>query len=130
MAWPENHLKEYFVTGKKDFFEVLPEDEWPYVLYQRGSDWMTFKEKNHKTVNDYVISILKDDTKKFSGFLMKFVNSDFSSLNNIDNFKRIYDLESFKQIAEEFKDSKLLNNDEKKIINTFLDSFLPQEFSN
>lgn len=115
-------LEEYFIEGKKDIFESLNKNEWNFILYQ-WANWITYNGKNKEIVSDYVLSLIKDDAKKFSKFLMKVVDEKYPPPEkpSFGEFKRIYKFKEFEKIAKKYKDDKQLSEEERKIINIFLE---------
>ena len=117
-------LKEHFVDKKRDIFKEIPEKEegWVFILYQWATNWDTFEGDNNKTVNDYVLSLIKDDAKKFVKFLTSQTEITFSDTQtfNLKKFSRIYILSDFKKLAEKFKNNSNLSNEEKEMIKIFL----------
>lgn len=116
------HLQEYFIDGKRDIFEIFDENEWIFILYQWATNWMTSEEEQNEVVSNYVLSLVKDDARKFSNFLLKFVDKNISS--EIAGYKRIRSLfkyTDFEKVAKKFKRSRLLSDEEKKMIEKFLE---------
>jgi len=89
-------LKEHFVDKKRDIFKEIPEKDggWIFVLYQWGSNWESFGGDNNKIVNNYVLSIIKDDAKKFTEFLTSQKGITFSEtpVFNLKEISRIYSI--------------------------------------
>lgn len=103
-------LKKHFVDGNKDIFSELKEErDWAFVLYQWATNWMTFKGGNNQIVNNYVLSLIKDNSKKFAKFIMhQLQRTEFS----MENLRKIYNIEKLKDLAEKHKDSDMLNQEE------------------
>ena len=105
-------------------FKELPEKDgdWVFVLYQWATNWDILKEDNNKTVNNYVLSLIKDKAKKFVKFLMH--QREIAHLDNrtfnLNKFSKIYNLAEFQKLAGKFKNDPSLSNKEKKIIEIFL----------
>ncbi|MCX6579373.1 MAG: P-loop NTPase fold protein [Candidatus Aminicenantes bacterium] len=123
-------LNKYFVDNKRDIFEIYNEPaEWDFILALWGTEWKSWDGQFSEIVQDYVLSLLKDDAEKFYKFLCKMV-VQFQSLNisksKVDDFKRYYDVTKFKEIALKFKDSDILSPEKKNLINKFLES-VPQD---
>ncbi len=127
-----SRLKKYFVDEKRDIFEEIQGKDggWVFVLYQWGSNWESFEGENSKIVNDYVLSIIKDDAKKFVKFLTSQTEITFSDTQtfNLKKFSRIYNLSDFKKFVEKFKDDPILSSKEKETIEIFLKTY--QDFKN
>jgi len=123
-----NRLKKYFIDEKRDIFEEIPEKDggWFFVLYQWATNWGTFKGDNYKIVNNYVLSLIKDDVEKFVTFLAphkeKVPLSDVQ-IFNLEKFNRIYNIASFKKLAEKFKGDPVLSSKEKETIEIFLKAY-------
>ena len=123
-----NRLKKYFIDEKRDIFVEIPEKdgERNYILNLWGSNWESFEGDNNKIVNNYVLSLIKDDTKKFIKFLAFYKNKMiFSDTQTFDlkNFSRFYNLSDFKKLAEKFKNDPTLSIEEKKTIEIFLKTY-------
>jgi len=112
---------------KKEIFDEI-DYRRDFILHQWATNWMTFEGDNNKIVNDYLIPILKKSPKKFVTFLsyyhLKHIRVETDKIVfDLKIIKRIYDIESLKDLAEEFKNDQSLNNEEKGIIKSFLKSF-------
>jgi len=120
-------LKKYFIDENRDIFSELPDERgWAFVLYQWATNWMTFTGKNKEIVNNYVFSLIKDDAKKFVKFLRNLKTSEALSttLNfDFDKFDKVYDLSKTKNLAEKFKDSSSLSEEDKDLIKKFLELY-------
>ena len=127
-----NRLKKYFVDEKRDIFkEVSGKDGgWIFVSYQWGSNWGSFEGDNNKIVNDYVLSLIKDNAKKFITFLASQREVTFSDVLvfNLKEISRIYNLSELNKLAEKFKDNPTLPSKEKETIEIFLKTY--QDFKN
>jgi predicted KAP-like P-loop ATPase len=125
-------LKEHFVDKKRDIFKEIPEKDrgWIFVLYQWATNWETFKGDNNKVVNNYVLSLIKGDAKKFITFLASQEGVTFSDapVFNLKEISRIYSLSDLNKLAEKFKDDPTLSRKEKGTIEIFLKTY--QAFKN
>jgi len=127
-----NRLKKYFIDEKRDIFEEISEKDRGliFVLYPWGSNWESFKGNNNKIVNNYVLSLIRNDVEKFVTFLAvhkeKMPLSDVQTFN-LENFSRIYNLSDFKKLAEKFKDDPTLSSKEKETIEIFLKTYKDYE---
>ena len=123
-----NRLKKYFIDEKRDIFVEIPEKdgERNYILNLWGSNWESFEGDNNKIVNNYVLSLIKDDAKKFIKFLAfykkKMIFSDTQTFD-LKNFSRFYNLSNFKKLAEKFKNDPTLSIEEKETIEIFLKTY-------
>lgn len=116
------HLQEYFIEGKRDIFEIFDENEWFFILYHWATNWMASEREQNEIVSDYVLSLVKDDARKFSNFLLKFTEDDVFGGN--DGFKKIQNIfkyKDFETVAKRFKRSRLLSDEEKNMIEKFLE---------
>lgn len=117
-----NHLQEYFIEGKRDIFEIFEGNEWPFILYQWAINWTTSEEEQNEIVSDYVLSLVKDDARKFSNFLLEFADKNWT--HEIIGFKRIQNIfkyKDFEKVAKKFKRSRLLSDEDRKMIEKFLE---------
>ena len=105
-------------------FEEIPEKDggWVFILYQWATNWNTFEGNNNKTVNDYVLSLIKDDAKKFTEFLSSQKGIAFSddTVFSLKEISRIYSILDLNELANKFKDDPTLSIEEKETINIFL----------
>ena len=122
-----NRLKKYFVDEKRDIFEEFSEKDrgWIFVLYQWGSNWDSFEGENNKIVNDYVLSLIKNNAKKFTLFLSSQEGLSFSDapVFNLKEISRIYCLSDLNKLAKKFKDDPTLSSKEKETIEIFLNTY-------
>lgn len=122
-----NRLKKYFVDEKRDIFEEIPEKDggWIFVLYQWATNWETFKGDNNKVINNYVLSLIKGDAKKFITFLASQRGVTFSDapVFNLKEISRIYNLSDLNKLAEKFKNNPTLSSKEKETIEIFLKTY-------
>ena len=115
-------LKEYFIDGKQDIFEIISENEWVFFLHQWYYSLKGDEGTNKKIINNYVLSLVKHDAKKFSNFLMKCTEKSVSGdIVDFRHFNAIFSYEDFKKVAMGFKVSQLLSDEEKIVINKFLE---------
>lgn len=116
-------LKKYFIDGKRDFFEIISENAWFFFLYEWYYSLTGDEGTNKKIINDYVLSLVKDDAKKLSNLLVKFakINEMSGEIVNFGKFKDIFSYEDFEEIARKFKDSQLLSDEGRIVINKFLE---------
>jgi hypothetical protein len=121
-----NRLKKYFIDEKRDIFVELPEErDWVFVMYQWASDWMSFKNKNKDIVNMYILSLVKDNRKELVKFIMALrrKNPNGQMVFALKEFENVYNLEEFARLAESFKNSPELIDEETRILEEFLDSY-------
>jgi len=127
-----NRLKKYFVDEKRDIFEEIPEKDggWIFVLYQWVTNWETFKGDNNKVINNYVLSLIGDDSKKFVKFLMSQKGITFSddTVFSLKEINRIYSIADLNKLANKFKSDSALSSKEKETIEIFLKTY--QDFKN
>lgn len=118
-----SRLKAHFVDSGRDIFNDLPNSlDWGFILYQWGTNWMTFKGSNNKTVNEYVLSLVKDDARKFLRFLLHQTEVTPSGrfLWDLKKMQSIYDLSEFRLLAKKFKDQETLKQEEAEVLTSFL----------
>jgi len=118
-----NRLEKHFVDEKRDIFEKI--SEWSFVLYHWGSNWGSFEGGNGKIVNNYVLSLIKGNAKKFVTFLMsqRGISFEEKTVFNLKDISRIYSIEDLNTLAEKFKDDPVLSSEEKEIIKIFLKTY-------
>lgn len=126
-------LKEHFVDKKRDIIkEILEKDgDWNIILNLWRSNWESFKGDNTKIVDNYVLSLIKDDVKKFIKYISlykeKAIFSDAKTFN-LKNINRFCNLSNFKILADKFKDDPSLSSKENETIEIFLKTY--QDFKN
>lgn len=116
-------LKKHFIDGKIDIFSELPEERgWEFVLYQWASRWTTFRGKNKDAVSNYIISLTRDDAKKFVTFLTHQMRKaqNGTMTFDINEFRQTYSIEKIASLAEKFKGNTALSDEEKKVLEQFL----------
>lgn len=116
-------LKKHFIDEKNDVFTEIGKDSFLILLiYQWATNWDTMPS-NKNVVNDYLIPIVRDDINKFVRLLKQFEQTDYSKkiFFDLDTFGKVCDIREFKTIAEEFLSRQQLLDENKKIINMFLD---------
>ncbi len=126
-------LEEHFIDKKRDIIkEILEKDgDWNFILNLWRSNWESFKGDNTKIVDNYVLSLIKDDAKKFIKYISlykeKAIFSDAQTFN-LKNINRFCNLSNFKMLADKFKDDPALSSKEKEAIEIFLKTY--QDFKN
>lgn len=122
-----SRLKKHFVDEKRDIFEEI--SGWSFVLYHWGSNWGSFEGGNSRIVNNYVLSIIKDNAKRFVEFLMsqKGISFEEKMVFNMKDISRIYSIEDLNKLAEKFKNDPVLSNKEKETIEIFLKTYKDYE---
>ena len=118
-----NRLKKHFVDEKRDIFEEI--SGWFFVLYHWGSNWGSFEGGNGKIVNNYVLSLIRGNAKKFVTFLISQKGLSFEErpVFNQKDISRIYSIEDLNKLAEKFKDNPTLSIKEKETIEIFLKTY-------
>jgi len=119
-----NRLKKHFVDEKRDIFEEI--SGWSFVLYHWGSNWGSFEGGNGKIVNNYVLSLIRGNAKKFIAFLISQKGDAFfddKTVFNLKEISRIYSIEDLNQLAEKFKDNPSLFSKENETIEIFLKTY-------
>lgn len=119
-------LKKHFIDEKRDIFTELPEEsDWAIVLYQWGSDWMAFKGKNKDAVSSYIVSLVKGNPKKFAKFLIhqrRRTQNDTMAFD-LNEFSQVYNIKEIANLAEKFKSNSDLSDEEKKVLEQFLELY-------
>ena len=120
-----DRLKKYFVDENRDIFEELEELDWGFVLYQWATNWMTFTGENKKIVNEYILSLCKENAKKFVRFIMHYgkrTRTDTLTYD-LDKLGKAYNIKELKNLAETFNHDSSLSTEERKSIESFLDIY-------
>lgn len=116
-------LKKHFVDENNDIFDEIERDSFlSLLIYQWAVNWETIPD-NKNVVNDYLIPIVNKDINKFVRLLKQFEQTDYSKkiLFDLDAFRKVCDIKEFKIIAEKFLSEQQLSDENRKIINMFLD---------
>jgi len=123
-----NRLKKHFVDEKRDIFKEI--SGWSFVLYHWGSNWGSFEGGNGKIVNNYVLSLIRGNAKKFITFLISQKGDAFfdKTVFNLKEICRIYSISDLNKLAEKFKDNPSLFSKENETIEIFLKTY--QDFKN
>jgi len=118
-----NRLKKHFVDEKRDIFEEI--SGWSFVLYHWGSNWGSFEGGNGKIVNNYVLSLIRGNAKKFITFLISQKGDAFfdKTVFNLKEISRIYSISDLNELANKFKDDPTLSSKEKETIEIFLKTY-------
>ncbi len=119
-------LKKYFVDKNRDIFKELREEsDWGFVLYLWGTNWMTFRGSNNRVVNRYVLSLIRQNSKKFARFLMRQRKRTDPRARawtfDLEEFSKTYNLVEFQKIANKFRNDTSLTLEEKETIRIFLE---------
>ena len=122
-----NRLKKCFIDEKRDIFKEIPgkDEGWIFVLYQWGSNWGSFEGGNSKIVNKYVLSLIKNDPKRFVTFLASQEGLTFEKtpVFNLQEISRIYNILDLYNLAKKFKNDPDLSIKEKDTIEIFLKAY-------
>jgi hypothetical protein len=83
---------------------------------------MTFEGDNNEVVNNYVLSLVSDDPKKFVTFVMRQRHRATADTltYDIQEFAKIYDLERFRRLAANFEAVDTLTTEERQALSMFL----------
>jgi len=122
-------LKAYFVDNKRDIFEIYNDpNEWDFILKIWGTNWKSWDGQFSEIIQDYVLSLVKDDVRKFLTFLDKMADRRFPILSVIGftELEKFYNATKFKEIALKFRDNESLTDKERELISQFLES-VPQD---
>ncbi|MFQ5963192.1 MAG: P-loop NTPase fold protein [Candidatus Scalinduaceae bacterium] len=115
-------LKIHFIDAKRDIFEELKENEWGFVLYQWSSDWMSSTGRYKDIVNNYILSLVKNNSKKFAKFLMRLREPmrEGNIIFDMNTLCKAYVVGKFKELADKFQNDKSLSSEEKEAIRLFI----------
>ncbi len=120
-------LQENFIDKKIDILEkYIP--GWSFILYRWGTHWGDWDGQFSEIIQDYVLSLVKDDAVKFYNFLYEMVGQPphpIISTSKLDQFKRHYNVTKFREIALKFKDSESFSDKERELLSQFLESVPP-----
>ncbi len=88
---------------------------------------MTFPSDNKKTVNAYILPLIKENGKKLAKVIMSMrtrIQDKFCTnwMFELDFYGKIYDLEKLKTIASKFQDDKSLTSEEREAIELFIET--------
>ena len=119
-----DRLKKYYIDAKRDIFDELEENEWVFVLYQWSSDWMSSTDKHKEIVCDYILSLIKNNSKKFIKFLMCLQEPmrEGNIIFDMNKLGKAYVMDKFKELASTFQHDKLLSSEQKEAIRVFIES--------
>jgi len=118
-----SRLKEHYTTENTNIFNDMNSYQWRFLLYQ----WATnlSDDSNKKYVNDYVFSLISENSKNFAKFINGQKHEVFSNKGNyweVDfrSIEELYDLEKIVELARKFQEDDSLTVDEKNSIKFFL----------
>lgn len=122
------HLEKYYIEERRNIFEEIPSKYfgWGDVLYRWGSNWETFEGENSKIVNNYVISLIKDNPARFIEFIKSQKGSTFKDDKTVFNLKEIshiYSIEELYNLSKKFLNNPQLSTEEKEIIEIFITTY-------
>ena len=117
-------LKKHFIDAKRDIFEELEEREWGLVLYQWSSDWMSSTDKHKDIVSNYILSLIKNNSKKFAKFLMHLQEPLIKGklIFDMNKLGKAYIVGKFKELASTFQHDKSLSSEEREAIKVFIET--------
>jgi hypothetical protein len=118
-----DRLETHFIKNKKDIFKEYSGKEWVFVLFQWGTNWMSFDDKNKKEVNDYVFELID----KHPEYIGKIVDRRHTQQPphgekqiDYDGLGKLYDLDRLYGRINERKEECYLNSAEQDAINLFI----------
>lgn len=122
-----DRLKKYYIDAKRDIFVELEEKEWGFVLYQWSSDWMSSTDKHKEIANNYILSLIKNNSKKFAKFLMSLQEPirpirEGNIIFDMNKLGKAYVIGKFKELASTFQHDKSLSSEEKEAIRVFIET--------
>lgn len=121
-------LKKYYVEEKRNIFKEIPKNYigWGFVLHQWGSNWETFEGENSKIVNNYVISLIKDNPARFIEFIKSqkgLTIEDDKIVFSLKDISHIYNIEELYKLSKKFIKDSQLSTEEKEIIKIFITTY-------
>jgi Cdc6-like AAA superfamily ATPase len=123
-------LKEYLGDNKIDIFEINEEKKWSFILYQKEFSPRKTGIDIQRLVSLSIYRMVRKDVRKFIKFLRsietididKFMASQMAGNKKIQkDFHDIYDYEKFRKVALKFKDDDSLSDEEKALIEKFME---------
>jgi hypothetical protein len=115
-------LNTHYVQQNRDIFAELPEEGWGDVLYQWGTDWMTFGGENRAAVQGYVMR-LTDDTPAYLGLLLRhFIDRSFGQQDGgfrYNEFCQLYDPKAILERLDRHGDRSLRSSEEGRAADLF-----------
>ena len=118
-----DRLKTHFIESKKDIFEECDEKEWVFVLFQWGTNWMSFDDKNKKEVNDYVFELIDKHLEYIGKIVDRYITQHpphGKRQIDYDGIAKFYDLDRLYGKINERKEDCYSNSAEQEAINLFL----------
>lgn len=117
-------LNKHFITNKKDILtEYADNASWLRILYQWSSNWSDPITPNKDKVTKYIISVFSRYPVKFLDLLKSFKSgfSDEMWNMNYDEYSKVYDLTKLSDLAANLLDSSDLDDNQKTILEKFID---------
>ncbi len=119
-----DRLKKYYIDAKRDIFDELEEEECGFVLYEWSSNWMSLTDKNKEIVSNYILSLIKNNSKKFAKFLMCIQESipGGDVVFDMNKLSKAYFMDEFIELSGTFQHDKSLSSEEKETIIAFVNT--------
>jgi len=119
-------LTDYFIDRNENIFTISENPfAWAKILAEWGTDWEGQERLVNENVQNYVLKWVKDDEKNFLYLVQEFSRELYLMLSqfpyNFYNFQKYFNIELFKEVALKFKDSESLTDDERLMLNKFLE---------
>jgi len=119
-------FEKHYVEENHDVFDEVPNRKWGLILYQWGTNWGLYNSTNPQKVNEYILRVLSNSIKKFLIFIDNEAKNNQQIekdqyIFNIQQLAQIYDIASLKMLGENYKNEKELTNDEKTMMEQFIE---------
>lgn len=103
-------LEKYYVAGHRDIVAELSPEEWGFVVFQWGTDWMTNEKESQAVVQGYMLSLV-DQTPAYlgrilEGFLDR-VRWPEGAVIRFDELSRLYVPAEIKEQLDRYGDTAL-----------------------
>ncbi|MBI3249148.1 MAG: hypothetical protein HYZ50_21805 [Deltaproteobacteria bacterium] len=118
-----DRLYQRFVRESRDVFTELPGDDWGYVLYQWGTDWMSGSDKNRVTVQSYLRTLLPQRIEYVGKILLRFFSPFRSSTFRWEDFCRVYDPELFVELLERYGSAECSDEKAREAVERFQQAY-------
>ncbi len=94
---------------------------WNRILAKWSTNWDAYDNKNFATVNNYLISILKDEPLKLSEFLMmQRTHLDKGDWKfEIEEIKKKFDINELNEIAKKYKGDQDISIEHRMFMDEF-----------
>jgi hypothetical protein len=120
-------LHSYYVQGNHDIFAELSEEDWGFVLYRWGTDWMTSGSEARAIAQEYVFRLIEGNPQYLGQLLRYFADRNFGQQEGgfpYSAFCKVYEPEAVLERLNRYGDVALTTPGERRAAELFRQQFL------